>query len=180
MEQMATPAFTSERLTYTKFTPADFTDYLGLATDASVMQYITGKPLTEAEARTRFDNYLKTNQLHAEAGFFRVNTQVDGVFIGLAKLVYTTADSAEIGYSLLPAFWGRKYASEIVSRLVHYAAAIPRLTQLIALVDSANTISAKVLTNHLFIRTHQTIDESRSTVWYQLRKPFCHSSAAAE
>lgn len=136
------------------------------------MQYITGKALTEAEAQARFSNYLQTNQLHAEAGFFSVSTQADGTFIGLAKFVYTKDDEAEIGYALLPGFWGQKYASEIVRFLLHHADSLPQLTQLIALVDSDNSISAKVLTNHLFIRAHETSDEGRSTIHFQLSKPF--------
>ena len=172
MEQLA-GTFTSARLGYTKFTPADFTNYLNLATNGKVMRYITGRALTEAEARTRFNNYLETNQLHPEAGFFSVNRKADGSFIGLAKLVYVTADEAEIGYSLLPDFWGQKYAAELVSCLLDYAASMPQLTRLLAIVDADNVVSVRLLTNHRFVRSLPPTSHSEPSVhYYRLNRPF--------
>ncbi len=160
----------SARLAYRKFTETDFTEYLGLATSDAVMQYITGRALTEAEARTRFNRYLEINQLHQEAGFFAVSVRATGTFIGLAKFVYTTRVQAELGYSLLPDFWGQKYASEIVSDLLTYADQFPQLTQVIAIVDAANAVSARVLTKHAFVRNPDFRPDA--SVGYELSRPF--------
>lgn len=161
----------SERLVYQKFTPVDLTDYLGLAMDASVMQYITGKALTEADGKIRFANYLQTNEQHPEAGFFSVRIRAGSAFAGLAKFVYTATDQVEVGYSLLPYFWGQRYASELVGCLLKYAATLPHITQLIAFVDPANAISARILTNYHFIRVEEDSNDA-SRLCYQLNRPF--------
>lgn len=57
---------------------------------------------------------------------------------------------AEIGYELLPDFWGKGYASEVVAEIVKFGFQTMNLTRVGAVVFTENTASAKVLTKNKF------------------------------
>lgn len=141
----------SERLTYTTFTLNEMAGYAQLVMNEDVMKYITGKPLTQQESDARFmKNIIAVNEQHPDAGYFAVREKEDETFIGLAKLTYTSPGEAEIGYMLLPRFWGKRYATEMVQCLIAYAGTLHSITRLIAIIDPENPGSKKVLTNQGF------------------------------
>lgn len=57
----------------------------------------------------------------------------------------TSEGEVEIGYSLLPAWRGQGYATEITAALVDHAFADPRVQRVIAHTDAANQASMRVL-----------------------------------
>jgi [ribosomal protein S5]-alanine N-acetyltransferase len=160
----------SERLTYTSFTKKEITGYAQLVMNEDVMKFITGKPLTQEESDARFiKNIIAVNEQHPDAGYFSVRIKEDNTFIGLAKLVYISPSEAEIGYMLLPGFWGMKYASEMVQCLINYSVTILKLKTLIAIVDPANPGSIKVLTNHGFNLFNTGYIEGLPAGYYRLK-----------
>jgi len=140
----------SERLCYKKITIADFPVYLNMATNKDVMKYITGKALAIKEAEERFEIMIDTNNKISEIGFYLVNEKQTGHFVGLGKLVFIEDNTAEIGYSLLPQYWGKKYASEIAGFFIGRARFFPYIKNLVALVNPDNIASKKLLTKHGF------------------------------
>ena len=140
----------SQRLIYRKLTAADASVYTGMAMNKEVMKYITGKALSIAEAKERFQVVIETNAKIPEMGFYGVSEKEGNAFIGLGKFVLINDSIAEIGYSLLPKFWGRKYASEIAGCFIEYASGLPYITELMAVVNPANLASKKLLEKHGF------------------------------
>ena len=140
----------SERLNYKKLTKADAPTYITMALNPDVMRYITGRGLTEQEAYERFESMIGTNNKIAEIGFYKVSDKKDNTFIGLGKLVFIHGNTAEIGYSLLPRFWGRKYASEMAGCFIRHAVNIPYIHELVAVVNPDNTASKQLLLKHGF------------------------------
>ena len=59
--------------------------------------------------------------------------------------------SAEIGYSVLPQFQGRGYATEIVVGLVRWALGQPGVARVVAETEWANPASVRVLTKAGFV-----------------------------
>ncbi len=133
-------------LTLEKFTLADFAYYLQLVGNAEVMAMITERALPESEARADFDQLLANNRLHPLLGSFKV-LDADGRFLGLGKLALESAnsDAAELGYMLLPAFWGQGLGSAIAAELLARAQQVPTLRRLTAIIDPANTASRRIL-----------------------------------
>ena len=136
-----------------KFTPQDFDDYYRLVGNADVMAMITERALPEAEARRDFDALLDNNQLHPAFGQFKV-LDATGTFIGLGKLALESVDSreAELGYMLLPEYWGKGLGGRIAAQLLLLAKDLP-LDGLFAIIDPANLASRKILIRHGF--THR-------------------------
>jgi RimJ/RimL family protein N-acetyltransferase len=134
----------SERLLFRKFIGEDFEDYSKLVQDEQVMKMITGRASSDQEAREKFAQVLAITR-HSEVGYYHISTITDGNFIGLGKLVLTGSGVAEIGYSLLPAGWGKGYGSEIATFLVEHAKCITYLNTLTAIIDPDNMASKRIL-----------------------------------
>jgi len=138
-------AFRSDRLIFSLLQVQDAELYFSLMESPEVMQYITGRALTRTEARERFEGLLKINREESAFGTFGVYLLDKQTFIGIAKFVPLEEGVAEIGYALVPDFWGRGFGSEISTRLVRYGATVKGLRQLEAVVDPVNKASKRIL-----------------------------------
>jgi RimJ/RimL family protein N-acetyltransferase len=68
-----------------------------------------------------------------------------GSYVGLSKLTHISSGTAELGYALLPDFWGKGYGTEISQRMLELAYSIPRLHTLEAYIHPDNTASQHIL-----------------------------------
>ncbi|MCB9297180.1 MAG: GNAT family N-acetyltransferase [Lewinellaceae bacterium] len=158
----------SKRLTFTRYAPADLPLYLQLVSDARVMEHIAGRALTGEEARARFEKALSFNAKDGETGNFKAHTREGGRYIGLAKLTVAGEGEAEIGYALLPEFWGQQYATEIVDYFVAYARRLNRFRRLFAIVDPGNPPSIRVLEKFAFQPYQEGEIDGLPAVYYEL------------
>lgn len=145
----------SDRLIYNRYSEADFEDYKRQAMDYRVMKFISGKALTEEEAKERYKKVLRINSGHESLGLFSVRKKEDNVVVGLAKLVLydnttgtlkgDTSGIAEVGYSLEPDYWGKGYATEITNFFTEYAKSFDEITEIVGFTDPENINSINVL-----------------------------------
>lgn len=158
----------SERLIIKKATEPDRENYLSWYTSDTVMKYITGKGMTDEAANARFEFALETNQNFPELGFYAVNKRDVNSFVGLGKLVYYGKDQAEVGYGLLPEYWGKKYAAEMLKCFIDYSITLPKIKELIAIVDPDNIPSKKILANKSFTYLKKGLENERPVEYYIL------------
>ena len=140
----------SERLIFNHYTFSDFEDYFQLVSNIDVMKMVTGRPDEESEARERFENMLSDNVKNLIIGRFKVTLKRNGSFVGHAKLEMTKKNEAEIGYLLMPEFWGKGYGSEIAPSMVNLGKQIEDIHTLVAIIDPENVASQKILMNQGF------------------------------
>lgn len=135
------------------FTQADFADYLRLTGDDTVMSMITGRALDEVESRTNFDRILQQNKVNPKFGNFKILQAGTDEFIGLAKLVLLNSSDSEveIGFMLLPKFWGKGIASSATKQLIEVAKSEQQLQKIKAVLDPQNKASRKILVNQGFV-----------------------------
>jgi len=140
-------------LTFRKFEPRDFEDYFLLVGNAQVMAKITERALQKDEAKEDYENRLSRNSIAENYGYYKITEAASGAFIGLAKLEVEQADSneAEVGYILLPEYWGQGIGSRVVKQLIDRALRLPELDRLFAIIDPDNIPSRKILTNNGFV-----------------------------
>lgn len=159
--------------TLEKFGQEDFSDYFRLVGNPQVMAMITERALPEDEARADFEKLLANNALHPDFGQFKV-LDAQGRFLGLGKLALERADSrhAELGYMLLPEYWGKGVAGHLAAQLI---ARIPpkMLDGLFAIIDPANIPSRKILTNNGFC--HREFREFDGLPGEILTLSLCHA-----
>ena len=130
-----------------KLNEDDFEAFYCLAGNGQVMKMITGKPQTREEARVKFNALLGNQRWKASLGSFMIFQQGSADLMGFAKVEIKSANQyeAELGYMLLPKFWGSGYGTEIAEFLLRKAESDPDLTRIYALVDPANSASRKIL-----------------------------------
>lgn len=135
----------SERLTFVHYAAEDFEDYFRLVSNADVMKMVTGRPLLRDEAEKRYKEMLKINLESPEIGHFKLSLSSDGGFVGHSKLEMTKKGEAEIGYLMMPDYWGKGYGNEIAKTLISIRKKVNEIQNLIAIIDPENTASKKIL-----------------------------------
>ncbi len=61
------------------------------------------------------------------------------------------AHKAELGYMLLPEYWGKGIGSKVANLLIKRARNQKEITKLFAIIDPRNVASRKILTNNGFV-----------------------------
>jgi [ribosomal protein S5]-alanine N-acetyltransferase len=139
----------SPRLKYTLFKKQDVTFYKALVMDAEVMRFISGDPLTEEAASTRFEKALALSKLLPGSGYYLAN---NGDYkIGFCKIQLFQKGELEIGFVVATKFQGKGFASEMVQGMLEYIDANLKNYKVLALVDMNNKGSIHVLEKSGFV-----------------------------
>ncbi|AWW00606.1 GNAT family N-acetyltransferase [Arcticibacterium luteifluviistationis] len=141
---------TSSRLKYRQLLSSDENESLTMAQNGEVMVYITGAALSLKEAKERFLYQLSVNKEYKDLGFIRAESLDTGEFIGYVKMTPLNSNELEIGYAILPKFWGKGYASEMLVAMEDFAATLKSFDKLVGIADTANKPSIKVLLKRNF------------------------------
>lgn len=165
----------SPRLIYVRYAAEDLPRYLQLVTDPQVMKHIAGRALSPEEGKKRFEKALSFHEQDETTGNFMVFHRAKGHYLGFAKLIVEKGKEreAEVGYALLPAYWGKGYATEILEFLVAYARRLHRFDRLIALVDPENRVSVRILEKFGFTPFEEGMVGQLPVVYYE----FCLDTA---
>ena len=127
---------------------SDFAPFTQLVLNEQVMRMNMGRAFTPEEAETYFAFILRYNRENPDTGTYLAF--VNDAFIGVGAL-YCRPEGAEIEYMLLPEFWNRGYATEIVSELLKAARGKPEIHQIRAIMDPKNAASRRVLIKNGFV-----------------------------
>lgn len=142
----------SDRLCFREFSSADFALFYAVFSNEQVMHYaLIDKFDSEKDILPFFervmDNY--TRKIDRKAFEFAVYLSSDNSFVGFASIEIhnknTAGGCAEIGYFLLPQFWGKGYATEIAKMLVAVCFKVLGLHRVSARCNSNNLRSEKVM-----------------------------------
>jgi RimJ/RimL family protein N-acetyltransferase len=129
--------------------PAHFPVILSLWTDPRATQFIGG-PRDPGLILEHFSEYAEDPEGYSDREdewWWSIVGAADGEFFGLSSLITKQVEGAtavEIGYFLLPKYWGRGYATEASRLVIGYAFEVLELDSLIALIDPANGASRGV------------------------------------
>lgn len=141
-----------KRIYLEKFTPVDFDKYYELVGNESVMSMITERAIPLDEAMKNYSLLLINNELHKSFGNFKVIESSSNKFIGsaLLKVKEKNSTEAELGYMLLPSYWGKGIGSEVANLLIEKAKRENQLNKITAIIDPSNVASRKILINNGF------------------------------
>ena len=135
----------TRRLTHRALIPDDAETFFTLNSNPDVMRY-TGEPMTPSvdAAREAIINHPDFDTLGYGrwACILRETQQMIG-FCGLKYL--DDLDAVDVGYRLLPEYWGRGLATEACIASLDFGFQTLGLEEIIALVLPANTASIRVL-----------------------------------
>ena len=136
-----------------KMEAKDFQLHNLLVSDAKVMKMVSGKIMNKEEAKDKFEKILQANKLHPVLGYFKITNEQTGKFIGVAKIELKdkTSTEAELGYLILPEFWGKGIAGKVAKGLIELAREDKQLHILYGIIDPENIPSRKILEKNGFI-----------------------------
>jgi ribosomal-protein-alanine N-acetyltransferase len=142
---MPTPTLHTERLVLRPVCDADQENVFKGFSHPEVTRYFDlTYPTLEATAAQM--EWYKTNS-HNGTGYYWAVTNTTGDFMGVFSIYFInqTHHKAEIGYWLLPEFWGKGFASEALKTILHFAQHHLSLHRISAEIEPENTDSWKLL-----------------------------------
>lgn len=146
----------------------DFAPFSRLVLNEQVMRMDMGRAFTPEEAEAYFAFILQYNRENPDTGTYMAFA--NDAFIGVGAL-YCRPEGAEIEYMLLPEFWNRGYATEIVSELLKVARERPEIHQIRAMMDPKNAASRRVLIKNGFVyeKTEHIAEDNTDAETYSIQ-----------
>lgn len=150
MQELQKQGIFTERLLLRHWQESDFEPFARVNQDPQVTEFMHG-PLTHKESANRIATYQKHIEMHGW-GRWAVTLLGGAEFIGwigLCPIVFALPQLGpsliEVGWRLLPQFWGKGYATEGAKASLKYGFEILKLPQIAALTVDANIRSKRVL-----------------------------------
>ncbi len=155
-----------------KFQKEDFASYFSLVGSDLTMKYISRKGLSKEEAEKKFHKHLMINQTEKELGIFSVHRSKDNAFVGLGKLtresINTELSFIELGYAILPKYWNQGFGKAMVSCLLAKVSKLNIENKVLAISDSRNIASTKILESQGFQLIDKKWDKDELLGIYEL------------
>ncbi len=117
----------SERLSFRFFTQEDFPLFYSVFSNESIMRYAwIDRISSEENAHTFFEGFINTGEdVNKDGSYaFAVSSKEQNAFIGFADIQIHSRNSSggcgEIGYFLLPEYWGKGFATELANAMIEF------------------------------------------------------------
>jgi [ribosomal protein S5]-alanine N-acetyltransferase len=133
---------TSERCNLSPLSIEDYADIKRLYENERVREYLGGT-VDEVEYEKRFNEMIQSQNatLH-----WSIRLRETDEFIGLVFLdTYHDDHDTEIGYQFLPNYWGKGYATEIITQILKFGVETLGYSTIVAETQSQNKASCHVL-----------------------------------
>ncbi|CUH97792.1 hypothetical protein P22_3938 [Propionispora sp. 2/2-37] len=144
--------YKSERLYFKEFSKDEFDLFYSVFSNEQVMKYaLIDKYESEKDILPYFNEVLENNTtyINRKAFEFAIYLSSDDSFVGFAGIEVhsknTLGGCGEIGYFLLPMFWGNGYATEIAKMLIGICFKHINLHRVSARCNSNNLQSERVM-----------------------------------
>ncbi len=141
----------SERLWFRKVRWSDFKDWLPFYHHPDSTRYWEGLPTDAREAcQQQFDRIFERYHKHL-GGMNALILKATGKLVGLCGLLVQQVndiEELEIGYSILPQYWHKGYATEAAQKCKAFAKQHALTSSLISIIHVDNLPSQKVALNN--------------------------------
>jgi ribosomal-protein-alanine N-acetyltransferase len=141
----------TERLILREMRPEDDAAMLELNSDPVVMHYLGEKTYTNIEQIREMIANIRQQYADHGIGRWAAIEKSSGAFIGWSGLKFITAVENnrthfhDVGYRLIPRYWGKGYATESGSAALEYGFRTLHLQEIIGMCNEQNLASRRVL-----------------------------------
>jgi RimJ/RimL family protein N-acetyltransferase len=144
MNESMIPQLETERLIMRSFREDDFEALASFMADPDVMRYLTGSPMSRADAWRSLASSLGHWMLRGY-GTWAVERRSDRAFMGRVGMINPEGwPGLEIGWTLGKPYWGMGYATEAAACAMRYAFLTQPVTKLISCIHPDNVASQAV------------------------------------
>ena len=162
----------TDRILFRKIDQADFGDWLKFFEDPRTSEHwVEEKVSPELSCKNWYQKQLWRYE-NEKGGMNALVERASGKLIGHAGLLVQTVDKAkelEIGYSLLPEFWGKGFASEAAQKCKDFAFQNKFSESLISIISLTNTPSQQVAARNGMKVDKKTIYNMNEVYIYRIR-----------
>jgi RimJ/RimL family protein N-acetyltransferase len=138
------PRLETERLHMRPWQAADFDAFAAIMADTDVVRYLTGTPLSRADAWRSLAASIGQWYLRGY-GTWAVERKADRMLIGRVGIIHPEGwPGVEVGWTLGKPYWGQGYASEAAMAAIDYAFITLPLERVISIIHPENLASQKV------------------------------------
>jgi len=147
-----------------------------LDSNAEVLKYLYTEPQTKIEQSRDVIAFIRKQYMENGIGRWAVIEKQSGDFIGWAglKLVTQTINNRtnyyDVGYRLIPRYWGRGYATELCRASVDYGFNVLKLDLVCATASMHNLASRKVLEKTGLKFIEEFLYDNHHEAWYEIRR----------
>jgi RimJ/RimL family protein N-acetyltransferase len=173
--------FTTERLTAERPRPGDLSDLQRLHADPAFSS-VFGLALS-AEGVKEFLQETRDHWERHGFGLWTLRDRAEGVFVGRCGIRHVEiegADEVELGYALLPEYWGKGLAIEASRVALSIAFGELGLDEVVAFTRPTNVRSRRVMEKLGFRYERDFMYKGMPHVLYRLRAPRSSRSADRE
>jgi ribosomal-protein-alanine N-acetyltransferase len=146
--------FETQRLTVRRYTINDKDIFYLFSGNEEVMRYI--RPvITKAESDQFLADNIQLYNTYPHTGRWAAFEKASGSFVGSFSILVMDAgnNKLHIGYALLPQYWGKGYATELLKQGMAYFFDKHTATELYAITQLPNIASQRVLLKAGFRQT---------------------------
>jgi len=174
-ESTAQHVFETERLIVRHYTEADSDNFFLLNGDPLVMRYI--RPVKSREQTDLFlTEVIRYSRNNPAYGRMAVHEKQSGVFVGSFAIIPLEGTiHMQVGYSLLPPYWGKGFATELTKAGLKYVFSQTNLEEIFGVTESGNIDSQKVLLKSGFVWHSSAMEGTKELFRFLLlKKDFEH------
>lgn len=141
----------TERLILREIVPSDDERLFILDSDPEVHKYLGTKPLTDIQQAREYIELIRQQYIDFGIGRWAVIEKKSNLLIGWSGLKFFNTslnnhiNFYELGYRLIPDFWGKGYATESAKAWVDYGFTTFDTNEIIGITDILNYDSKKTL-----------------------------------
>lgn len=152
--------FQTERMRVRELRESDGDHFFLLNGSEEVMRYV--RPIkTKEESDAHFEKIRALRFPDPSNGAWIVEERDNGAFMGTFGIFPFEIKEgySQLGYSFIPAYWGRGLATELVKAGLDYFAAHSRQQEIYAVTDPKNRASVRVLEKSGFVLYETFMEE---------------------
>lgn len=172
------PLLESKRLRFRKLTDADASEILELRGNSETMRFIPRPLITDAESALAHIKMINDKLTENTDINWAVTEKGNNKCIGIMGFYRTQPEHfrTELGYMILPKYWGKGYVTEAVQTLLSFAFNTLNFHSIEAVIDARHVASERVLQKNGFTKEAHFLEnfyynnEFTDTVIYSLLK----------
>ncbi|RFM31659.1 GNAT family N-acetyltransferase [Chitinophaga silvisoli] len=146
-KEMEVPVLEAEHLQLRPISEKDIAALFNLFSSEKVTRFMDIERFINVSEAAQLVVFFREKLLSGEGMRWGIFQQDNDTLIGTCGLhhINKTHYKAEMGYDLLPAFWGKGIMTASLNRLLQYAFEVLSLNRIEAVVDPANKLSILLL-----------------------------------
>jgi [ribosomal protein S5]-alanine N-acetyltransferase len=166
----------SARLYYRELLPTDDVDMFALDSNPEVHRYLHNNPYIDISQSREYIAVVRAQYEQNGIGRMATFLKDTDAFIGWTGIKLESNVNGhdrfyDIGYRLLPQYWGKGYATESSTFFIKHAFTVLRITTINATALRANTASCNALTKSGLIEIETFDYQGQEAVWFEIKKP---------